>query len=59
MGFVLVHLTILTREPPSGEIRFADEPGEPFVGWLGLLRALSRLLDVDTASRDVGGELGP
>ncbi len=55
---VLVRFVILTREPLSGEVGVEDAPGEPFVGWLGLLRALSRLLEVDAATGDVGGELG-
>lgn len=49
-----IHIQLDRREPPEGRLHRTDQPGPPmqrahpdaveFVGWLGLLRELSRLL---------------
>ncbi len=48
---VQIRLRIDEREPPVGEASVAGGHTEGFVGWLGLLRALSLLLSQPTEPR--------
>ena len=49
-----IRIWLEEAEPPRGRVeRFAPAPGpaaEPFIGWLGLLRVLYELIEIDKES---------
>ncbi len=46
-----IELTVVSKEPPTGTVRGMGKE-VTFVGWLGLLRVLSELLEKATAVPD-------
>lgn len=53
-----IEILVERAEPLSGQATRRDAEPVPFVGWLGLLRALSALVDRDGALSEVTGRSG-
>jgi hypothetical protein len=56
-GALRIEIDLDASDPPEGRLRLPHGPEQAFVGWLGLMKALSDVLG-PPVSGDATGELG-